>query len=474
MDWYPIFWNLKGQSVLVFGGGAVATRKVKTLLRAGAIVNVSALHLNSELSAELKAKRITHIKSNDADEFLRCSRLVIVATDDVLANRRIVRMARRAGTPVNVVDDPQHCDFILPAIVDRSPLMIAVSSGGNAPLLTRHVKTWLEARIPRSLSEAADLMGHLRGRIKKRFNTLAQRRAFWEEVIGGSELTQIDAHRVQAAWQHLEQKPTLTSAPVALVGAGPGDPGLLTLRALQLIQACDVVLYDALVSEQILDLIRPEAERIFVGKRANGVHTPQTEIQRQLIQYARSGLRVVRLKGGDPMIFGRGGEEAEALAQAGIQYEIVPGISAANGCAAYAGIPLTHRKLAHTLVMTTGCTRPDGSEQDWAQLANTDNTLVFYMPIQELDNICAQLITNNLPSDWPAALISEGTQPTQRVLCGTLQSLPKLVRDHGVASPAMLMVGKVITMAKALSWYGEPPIVMDRAHEKREAVYSLL
>jgi uroporphyrin-III C-methyltransferase len=248
----------------------------------------------------------------------------------------------------------------------------------------------------------------------------------------------------------------------------------LMLKALQLIQSCDVVLYDALVSESIMALVRPEAERVFVGKRAGGVHTPQAEIQRLLLDFARRGLRVVRLKGGDPMIFGRGGEEAEALAHAGIPFEVVPGISAANGCAAYAGIPLTHRAHAHTLVITAGCAHPDGSEHDWAALAKPQNTLVFYMPLHELDNTCAQLIAHGLPADWPAALIAEGTQPTQHVLLGTLNTLPRFAEEREVNAPAILMVGRVTALAEQLHWYGESPVVADPEHELYEPVRSAL
>ena len=474
MDWYPVFWNLRGRPVLVVGGGQVAARKVKALLRSGAAVSVAAERLGVELRAELDAGRIAHLVGGYAGEVLRGQRLVVAATDDAEVNHRVASDAREAGIPVNVVDDPSHCDFILPAIVDRSPLLIAVSSGGHAPMLARHVKTWLEARLPRSLSAVAELMGRLRGQIKERFATLPERRAFWERMLGGAELMQIDAHRVRDAWRSLEHGVSEAPAPVALVGAGPGDPDLLTLKALQLIQGCDVVLYDALVSEAIMGLVRPEAERVFVGKRAGGVHTPQGEIQRLLIDYAHRGLRVVRLKGGDPMIFGRGGEEAEALVRAGLAFEVVPGISAANGCAAYAGIPLTHREHAHTLVITSGCAHPDGSEHDWAALAKPQHTLVFYMPLHELGGICSQLAAHGLPADWPAALVTEGTQPSQRVLYGTLASLPRLAEERGAASPAILMVGKVTALAEQLHWFGAPPVVADTERERREAVYALL
>ncbi|MEJ2654063.1 MAG: siroheme synthase CysG, partial [Acidihalobacter sp.] len=433
MDWYPVFWNLRGRPVLVVGGGSVAARKTRALLRSGATVSVAAEQLGDELRGELEEGRIVHLAGAYAGEVLRGQRLVVAATDDAEVNHRVAREAREVGIPVNVVDDPAYCDFILPAIVDRSPLLIAVSSGGRAPMLARHVKTWLEARLPRSLSAVAELMGRLRGRVKERFATLRERRAFWERMLGGPELTLIDAYRVRETWRSLEQDGTdvATQPAVALVGAGPGDPDLLTLKALQLIQGCDVVLYDALVSEQIMDLVRPEAERVFVGKRAGGVHTPQGEIQRLLLDYARRGLRVVRLKGGDPMIFGRGGEEAEALVRADIAFEVVPGISAANGCAAYAGIPLTHREHAYTLVITSGCAHPDGSEHDWSALAKPQNTLVFYMPLHELASIGAQLAAHGLPVDWPAALVTEGTQPSQRVLLGKLESLPRLAEERG-------------------------------------------
>lgn len=474
MQWYPVFWNLRGRSVLVVGGGKVAARKVRALLRSGASVCVAAERLGAELRDDLEAGRIAHVAGRYAGDVLRGRHLAIAATDDPETNRRVAVDARAAGVPVNVADDPQHCDFILPAIVDRSPLLVAISSGGQAPMLARHVKTWIEARLPRSLSSAAELMGGLRARVKARFSTLPTRRAFWERVLGGPELTLIDAHRVRDAWHELEQGAEAAPPPVALVGAGPGDPQLLTLRALQLIQGCDVVLYDALVSAPIMELVRPEAERMFVGKRAGGVHTPQHEIQRQMIDYARHGLRVVRLKGGDPMVFGRGGEEAEALSRAGIAFEIVPGISAANGCAAYAGIPLTHREHAHTVVITAGCAHPDGSENDWSALARRQHTLVFYMPLHELDAICTQLAAHGLPPDWPAALVAEGTQAGQQVLLGTLSTLPHLAKQRETAAPALLMVGKTAALAERLHWYGTPPVTARPQRERREAVYALL
>lgn len=474
MDWYPIFWNLRGKSVLVVGGGKVAARKVRALLGSSVSVCVSAERLGAELRDDLEAGRIAHVTGRYTGDVVCGQHLVIAATDDPETNQRVAGDARAAGILVNVVDDPQHCDFILPAIVDRSPLLVAVSSGGQAPMLARHVKTWLEARLPRALSSTAELMGRLREQIKARFVTPPERRAFWERVLDGPELTLIDAHRVRDAWHELEQGKEYTPPSVALVGAGPGDPGLLTLKALQLIQSCDVVLYDSLVSTPIMELVRPEAERVFVGKRAGSVHTPQNEIQRQLIDLARQGLRVVRLKGGDPMVFGRGGEEAEALARAGIAFEIVPGISAVNGCASYAGIPLTHREHAHTVVITSGCAHPDGSEHDWSALAKRQHTLVFYMPLHELDNICTQLTAHGLPADWPAALIADGTRDSQRVLLGTLESLPRQVMEQGASSPAVLMVGKVTALAESLHWYGAPPFAVDAERERRDALYALL
>ncbi|AOU97445.1 uroporphyrinogen-III C-methyltransferase [Acidihalobacter yilgarnensis] len=479
MDWYPVFWNLRGHPVLVVGGGRVAARKVAALLRAGATVSVAAEGVCGQLRDAYEAGRIAYLAGAYVAEVLRGQRLVIAATDDPSINHRIAWDARDAGIPVNVVDDPEHCDFILPAVVDRSPLLIAISSGGRAPMLVRHLKTYLEARLPRALANLTEQMGRLRGCVKARLPTPAARRAFWEHVLGGSELVQIDAQRMRDVRRNLvrhAEAPDTASGPplVALVGAGPGDPDLLTLKALQLIQGCDVVLHDALVSASILALVRPEAERVFVGKRAGGVHTPQAEIERRMIAYARRGLRVVRLKGGDPMIFGRGGEEMQALEQAGIPFEVVPGISAANGCAAYAGIPLTHRRHAHTLVMTSGCIHPDGSEHDWSVLARRRQTLVFYMPLRELDLICKQLVAHGLPSDWPAMLIFEGTAPAQRVLRGTLMSLPRLATADGMVSPAVLVVGEVTALADRLDEDGTPSPITGDARERRDTVYALL
>jgi uroporphyrin-III C-methyltransferase / precorrin-2 dehydrogenase / sirohydrochlorin ferrochelatase len=468
VDYLPIFLRLAGEPVLVVGGGEVAARKIELLLRTGAKVTVVAPELSAAAAARLSAREITHIAGEFQPEQLLGMRLAIAATDRHAVNAWVARQAERYNIPVNVVDDRELSRFIVPAIVDRSPVVVAVASSGDAPVLTRRLREKLEGFLPQRLGALAKLAGKLRPAIKERIEGASTRRRFWENFFDGTIAADILAGRVDAAsaatTQRVQESLTKISSrtkiegEVALVGAGPGDPGLLTLRALRALQDADVVLYDRLVSAEVLDLARRDAARIYVGKAAGDAHVSQDEINALLVKLAGEGKRVCRLKGGDPFIFGRGGEELEALAAAGIRYEVVPGITAAAGCAAYAGIPLTHRDHAQALTFVTGHCKGEADDVDWEMLAREKQTTVFYMGLNHLDNIVARLLEHGVPVTRAAAVIEGGTRTSQRVITGTLADLSTKVRDAVVESPALLIVGEVTRLHQTLHWFNSSPL----------------
>ena len=383
--------------------------------------------------------------------------LVIAATDDEPLNARISEDCKGLGIPVNVVDAPALCSVIFPAIVDRSPLIVAVTSGGDAPVLARLIRAKIETWIPATYGQLAGLAKKFRAQVKGLFPDVQQRRVFWEDVFQGPIAESVFAGKL-AEGERLLQDKVNGAAPralgeVYLVGAGPGDPDLLTFRALRLMQQADVVLYDRLVAPAIIELCRRDAERIYVGKRRAEHAVPQEEINRLLVKLAKEGKRVLRLKGGDPFIFGRGGEEIEELAAEGIPFQVVPGITAASGCAAYAGIPLTHRDHAQSVRFVTGH-RKDGSfDLNWADLVSPSQTLVFYMGLTGLADICQQLIAHGRAASTPAALIQQGTTQQQRVYSGTLSNLAELVAEHEVRAPTLVIVGEVVSLREKLAWF---------------------
>jgi len=455
MDYFPIFLRLANEPVLVVGGGAVAERKVDLLLRTSAQVRVVAPELVAGLAERAAAGEITHIAREFSPEHLDGVRLAIAATDKHAINAWVARQAERRNIPVNVVDDRELSRFIVPAIVDRSPVVVAVASSGDAPVLTRRLRERLESFLPQRLGVLAKLAGKLRPTIKERIESPARRRKFWEDFFDGSLAADVlagrsvDAEEIASTLQTGAQQ----SGEVALVGAGPGDPGLLTLRALRALQNADVILYDRLVSAEVLDLARRDAERINVGKSAGAAQVSQAEINTLLVQLAQQGKRVCRLKGGDPFIFGRGGEELEALAAAGVRFEVVPGVTAAAGCAAYAGIPLTHRDHAQSLVFVTGHTKEDGNTIDWDHLAQPAQTVVFYMGLGQLERIVSQLRAHGAPESRAAAIVEQGTRAEQRVVTGTLADLAQKSRQAGIQSPALLIVGEVTRLHATLQWF---------------------
>ncbi|MFM5255847.1 siroheme synthase CysG [Aeromonas hydrophila] len=457
MDYLPIFCRLDNKPVLLVGGGEVAERKARLLLDAGAQLTVVAPELDPEL-AELAANgSIEWLAGEFAPQQLAGKWLVVAATDRREVNALVYQSANQARIFANVVDDPKRSSFIMPSIIDRSPLMVAISSGGKAPVLARLLREKLEALLPQHLGAVAAFAGSLRERVKARFASMGERRRFWERLLGADRLGQALARGDSASANQLADSlfadESQTGGEVVLVGAGPGDPGLLTLHALRQMQEADVVVYDRLVSDEVMALVRRDAKRIFVGKQAGNHCVPQEGINQLLLEAAKKGQRVVRLKGGDPFIFGRGGEELETLVGSGIGFQVVPGITAASGCAAYAGIPLTHRDHAQSVRFVTAHGKGGAQDLDWPLLAKDKQTLVFYMGLSSCATIREQLLTHAKAGDTPVALIERGTQPSQRVIRGTLDQLPELA--VGVESPALIMVGSVVTLADQLAWFGQ-------------------
>ncbi|HEX4152172.1 MAG TPA: siroheme synthase CysG [Steroidobacteraceae bacterium] len=458
MNYFPLFFDLNGQRVLVVGAGAVALRKVQLLLRAHAAVIVVAPQVAPEL-LRLAAQGHIEIRGREfTAEDLDGARLVIVATARRAVNRWIASLCEARAIPVNVVDDRKASRVIVPAIVDRDPVIVAVSSAGASPVLARRLRERLEALIPLRIGRWASWLAEMRGAARRRIPSAGARRRYFEMLVDGpAERRFVDGDE-RGARRIAQQLLAAAAAPAArgqvtLVGAGPGDPELLTLKALRALQDADVILHDRLVPPAVLEYARRDAERIGVGKAAGGDGTPQETINGLLIEHARRGRRVVRLKGGDPFIFGRGGEELEALAHAGIAFSVIPGISAANGCAAYAGIPLTHRDHSHSVTFVTGHAEGEGEEPDWAALARPQGTAVFYMGLARLERIVTKLMENGAPPDRPAALIAQGTTAGQQVVAATLATIR--ARCDGVRSPALLVVGEVAALHETLAWFGE-------------------
>lgn len=457
MDYLPLFHNLKGRLVLVVGGGDIALRKARLLCEAGAVLRVVSPEIEPELVGLVEQGGGQLVQRGYAGGDLAGCVLAIAATDDEELNALVSRDAHASSIPVNVVDSPALCSVIFPAIVDRSPLMIAVSSGGDAPVLARLIRARIETWIPAAYGQLAGLAKKFRSGVKARFATVQQRRIFWEEVFQGLIAERVLAGCGAEAERLLEEKLADSAAPAAgevyLVGAGPGDPDLLTFRALRLMQQADVVLYDRLVAPAILDLCRRDADRIYVGKQRADHALPQEQINQRLVALAKEGKRVLRLKGGDPFIFGRGGEEIEELAAHGVPFQVVPGITAASGCAAYAGIPLTHRDHAQSVRFVTGHLKDDSCNLPWPELVAPSQTLVFYMGLVGLPVICRQLIAHGRAADTPAALIQQGTTCHQRVITGTLADLPERVASEQVKAPTLIIVGEVVQLREKLAWF---------------------
>lgn len=458
MDFLPIFINIKNQKCLVVGGGKVAARKTMLLLRAGGRVIVIAPRLDKSLVEQLQQGNISHCAESFHDDHLEGVALVIAATNDDAVNRRVSRFAKARHIPVNVVDNPDLCSFIMPAIVDRSPILIAISSSGKSPVLARLLRAHLETIIPQAYTRLASYAANFREQVKKHFTHPEKRRIFWEKMFYGPFSEMVFAGKDRAAQDYLVKalQGESDDAPIGevyLVGAGPGNPDLLTFRAMRLMQQADVVVYDRLVSPAILDMVRRDASRIYAGKKRDVHALTQESINNLLVRLAKEGKRVLRLKGGDPFIFGRGGEEIEMLSSHHIPFQVVPGITAASGVASYAGIPLTHRDYAQSCIFVTGHLKNNCIDLDWPTLARPNQTIVIYMGLLGLPILCQQLITYGLPATLSAAIIQQGTTQKQKIVVGTLQTLPNLAVAANLQPPTLIIVGDVVRLHQKLAWF---------------------
>jgi len=458
MNYLPIFLDLRGRHCLVVGGSETAARKAELLLRAGARVDVAAPQLHEAWARLPHAEQVARVADSFASALLDGKDAVIVVEEDAVVAKSIADAARARHIPVNVADKPALCSFILPSIIDRSPIMVAVSSGGESPVLARMLRARLETLIPAAYGRLGALASRCKDRVRAAVKP-EQRRAFWEKVFLSPVAEMVFSGREAEAEKQLDAMIAdaathdISRGEVYLVGAGPGNPDLLTFRALRLMQQADVIVHDRLVSQPILDMCRRDAERIYVGKERDDHAVPQEEINLMLVRLAKEGKRTLRLKGGDPFIFGRGGEEIETLVEHGVPFQVVPGITAAAGVASYAGIPLTHRDYAQSVAFVTGHLKENTFNMNWEGIARHDQTIVIYMGLKGLPLLCDALIKHGLTADTPAAIIQHGTLPTQRVVTGTLTTLPELAAAAGLKAPTLIIVGNVVKLREKLGWY---------------------
>jgi len=461
MEFLPVFLKSANQKVIVVGGGVAAARKVDILLRSNCSVTVFASKLDDELQRLNQSGKINYVAGMVTTADLSGAIAVIGASRNPSVNKSLCKLARKCGVPANIVDNPERCDFIMPATVDRSPIIIAVSSSGTTPLLARLLRSRIETAIPAAYGRLAEFAGKYRKKVKEMVTDSKRRLRFWEEMTYGPVAEQVLAGKEKEAQilankmleRATERDEILTKGEVYLVGAGPGDPDLLTFRALRLMQQADVVLYDRLIGDGILDMVRRDAERIYVGKRKDDHTLAQEDISELLIRLAQEGKRVLRLKAGDPFTFGRGGEEIEALTEHKIAFQVVPGITAAHGCSSYAGIPLTHRDHAQSCMFVTGHVKDGEPDLNWDSLIQENQTVAIYMGLSSLSKICSNLIEHHANPQTPVAVIADGTRVGQRVVTGTLSDISNQVEQAGLKSPAMIIVGSVVTLRDKLSWF---------------------
>ncbi len=459
MRYFPLFIDTQQSHCLIVGAGEVAARKLELILKSEASVTVVAPWMCDTVKSYADNPRVTLIEREFADTDLTEQQMVFVATSETDINQHIHDIAREKGILVNVVDNTPLCQFITPSIIDRSPIVIAMSSGGVAPVLLRYLRQKLESVIPANISRLGAFSEKFREKVKSSLKGVTARRYFWEDVLDGdiAELVEkgqpekADARFLEAlSAAQSEQK---IEGQVYLVGAGPGDPDLLTFRALRLMQKADVVVYDRLVSPAILELVRRDAEKIYVGKAKSNHTLPQEQINSLMVEEAKKGNRVVRLKGGDPFIFGRGGEEIEELIAAGIDFQVVPGITAASGASTYAGIPLTHRDHAQSVTFATGHLKNGTIDLNWPALAHQNQTIVFYMGLTGLPVICSKLIEHGLSASTPIALVQEATRESQKVITGTLDTITAHPQLDEMKPPTLIIVGSVVTLHNKLDWF---------------------
>jgi uroporphyrin-III C-methyltransferase / precorrin-2 dehydrogenase / sirohydrochlorin ferrochelatase len=458
MQALPIFFNIKDRLCIVIGGGDIATRKVTMLLKANAAVTLISPALCQELMQMVNEGKIQHRNTTFEASQLHGACLVIAATDDENVNEAVSVAAKLQNIPVNVVDAPDLCTFTMGSIIDRSPVVIAVSSEGKAPVLARYIRTKIETMLPASYGRIAAIAGEFREQVKTKFTTSQARRRFWEDVLQGPIVERVLSGQEDAARKLLTtlldaastEKP---KGEVFLVGGGPGDPDLLTFRALRLMQQCDVCVYDKLVSPEVMELVRRDAELIYVGKARDQHTMPQEQINDLLARLALEGKRVLRLKGGDPFIFGRGGEEIETLMQHGVPFQVVPGITAANGVSSYAGIPLTHRDYAQACLFITGHLKDGTVNLDWEAMTRPNQTIVVYMGLIGLAEICKQLMLRGVSEKMPVAVIQQGTTQNQRVVTATLSNIAEQVTIEQIKPPCLIIIGEVVLLREKLNWF---------------------
>ncbi|MEN8170939.1 MAG: siroheme synthase CysG [Pseudomonadota bacterium] len=457
MDFLPIFMNIRGQRCLVVGGGEIAARKAALLQEAGAEIAVVSPELSPSLARQVEQGGVSYREGGFEASDLDGVNLVIAATDDGAVNRQVSELARARQLPVNVVDNPELCSFIIPSIIDRSPVQIAVSTGGASPVLARLLRTRLESLIPSTYGRLAAMVGSFRDKVKTRFSDVNARRNFWEQVLEGKIAELVFAGKDEDARAELEKAVAAGGeekvGEVYLIGGGPGDPDLLTFRALRLMQKADVVVHDRLISKEVLELTRRDAERIYVGKERDNHSVPQDQINQLLVDLAKQGKRVCRLKGGDPFVFGRGGEEIETLTENGVNFQVVPAITAALGASAYAGIPLTHRDYSQAAVFVTGHLKDGSMNLNWPALAQPNQTVVFYMGLKGLPVICSTLMEHGMPAETPIALVQQATTPRQRVFTGTIGDMPERIANKEVKAPTLIIVGNVVKLHDKLNWF---------------------
>ncbi len=458
----PVSLLIENKSCIVVGAGAVAARKIRQLLEAGARVTVISPEACAAISDLNEKGEIDFQQRPYRESDLNQTDLVIAATDQPSLNLQIAEQAKKQRLAVNVVNQPEAGTFIMPSIVNRDPVNIAISTGGASPVLARLLRARLETMIPASYGKLARLVSRFRQRAIEQFPDVAERRAFWERVLQGQVAELLYSGQEHRAEKLLEAQFEQTgvgkpmTGEVYLVGGGPGDPDLLTFRALRLMQQADVVLYDRLVAPAIVNLVSAEAERIYVGKERSNHSLPQQEINQLLVDLAGQGKRVLRLKGGDPFIFGRGGEEIDLLSENQIPFQIVPGITAASGCASYAGIPLTHRDYAQSCLFITGHLKDGTINLNWPALVQPRQTLAVYMGTHGIDVLSRELIDHGLSAQTPAAIIQQGTTDRQQVYTATLNTLPELPEKHEIKPPSMIIIGEVVNLRNKLAWYEAP------------------
>lgn len=458
MNFLPVFYDIADKTCVVVGGGAIAARKAELLLKAGGRVRVVAPEVGDRVREMAQDETLAIEQREFLEADLEDAVCVIAATDNEAVNSEVSRLSQERKIPVNVVDNPAQCSFIMPSMIDRDPVQIAISTGGVSPVLARMLRSKLESCIPGAYGELARLADEFREAVKSGLPDVDSRRRFWETILDGQIAELVFAGRIDDAREQLQQELAQFNVgsvrgEVYLVGAGPGDPDLITFKALRLMQQADVVVYDRLVSQPILDMVRRDAEKIYAGKAKSNHAIPQENINQLLVRLAQEGKRVLRLKGGDPFIFGRGGEEIAELIDEDIEFQVVPGITAASGCASYAGIPLTHRDHSQACIFVTGHRRDGEEGLNWEMLSHANQTVVFYMGLENVERICSSMKAHGRAADTPAALVEKGTTTEQRVFIGDLDSLPDVIARHEVKAPTLILVGEVVALHNKLGWY---------------------